>query len=616
MRGVGEAGPADVGQARKAHMQKQHRMRTSLLATIGLITGLLLIAPAANAASVTPTFYTGNPTCEDFGYTTITKFDPPNAGTTAGITLIRNGGSSISWTSTVAIDAVMVKGGPNGNIYEYPNDTFSDTNLVPPTNPMNGEPYGLSHVNFCTDNNEEPGPEPGISVVKDGPATAAIGDQITYTFAVSNTGNVTLSGPNVSDDKCAPLVRKAGETDTSFDPGDTFNYTCTMTVTAAMGDSIHNTVTACGTGDSSTGPKEVCDTDDHTTEITNPGVVLEKAGVDFAYAGETVTYTFTATNTGNKTLSNVVLTDSKCTDAPVRTGGNADDATFNPGDVWTYSCTAVVPSGTDEVTNTAEVCGEAPGGDTEDSSDDVCDSDTHTFPVRSIDILVDKNAVENTAVAGSVVHFTISVTNTGNTDYVDYTFDDPTCTGGAVRTGSNAGDMEFDAGDTWTYSCAMQTAAGDTVADNTASATGTNSDDKSVTGTDKASIPLTQPGTTPPPGGSTPPPSGGGVLPEENLSGRARLRGPSGCVKKAFRARVTGRSIASVSFYVDGKLVKRFTGQRASYSIKVRPTRLGFGRHKVVARVKFTAASGTKARRLPLTFRRCARQAIAPRFTG
>jgi hypothetical protein len=591
-------------------MQKQHRMRTPLVAVVGLLAGLLLIAPAANAASVTPSFEAGNPSCADLGYTTLTKFDPPNSGTQAGITLTRTGGSSFSWTSTVAVDAVIVKGGPNANLYEYPADTFSDTGLVPPTNSSTGGPYGLSHVEFCTDNNNEPGPNPAISVEKDGPATAVIGDDVIYTFAVTNTGNVTLTGPNVSDDKCAPLVRKAGETDTSFDPGDTFNYTCTLKVTAAMGDSIHNTVKACGTGDSSTGPKEVCDEDDHTTTIENPLIKLEKTGVAFAYAGETVTYNFTATNTGNTTLSNVDLVDDKCTSKPVRTG-DTSDTTFDPNDVWTYTCTAVVPSGTDSVTNVAEICGEMPGGDVEDSSDDVCDSDTHTFPVRTIDIQVDKKAVETTAVAGSVVHFTIAVTNTGNTDYVQYTFTDTTCIGGATRSGTNAGDTVFNAGDTWTYDCSMQTAVGQTLAENTASATGKNSDDKSVTGTDAASIPLTQPATTG--GGETP---GGGVLPEETLSGRAQLRGPSGCVKKAFRARVTGRSIASVSFFVDGKLVKRFTGQRASYSIKVRPKALGFGRHKIVARVVFLAASGTKARRLPLTFRRCARQAVAPRFTG
>jgi hypothetical protein len=48
----------------------------------------------------------------------------------------------------------------------------------------------------------------------------------------------------------------------------------------------------------------------------------------------------------------------------------------------------------------------------------------------------------------------------------------------------------------------------------------------------------------------------------------------------------------------------------------VNPKRYGFGRHKIVARVQFTPASGTAARKLPLTFRRCAQGAVAPRFTG
>ena len=94
------------------------------------------------------------------------------------------------------------------------------------------------------------------------------------------------------------------------------------------------------------------------------------------------------------------------------------------------------------------------------------------------------------------------------------------------------------------------------------------------------------------------------------------LRGPGGCVRQAFRARVSGRSIAAVAFYVDGKLVKNMTGERAVYRLKVRPGRFGFGRHKLIARVTFATGSGTQARRLPLTFRRCAQDAVAPRFTG
>jgi uncharacterized repeat protein (TIGR01451 family) len=244
----------------------------------------------------------------------------------------------------------------------------------------------------------------------------------------------------------------------------------------------------------------------------------------------------------------------------------------------------------------------------------------------TIGISVDKAAVEMTAVAGTTVNFAIAVTNTGNTPFVQYVFSDPSCTT-LTRTGANAGDTAFDPGDVWTYACTMATQAGQTSADNTAAATGTNAEGKSATASDSASIPLTQPATTPggatpggtTPAGTTPAPAvapGGGILPESVASGRAHLRGPSGCVETAFRARVKGRSIASVAFYVDGKLLKRISGRRATYSIKIKPRSYGFGRHRVVARVRFVAASGTTARTLRLTFRRCAKGVVAPRFTG
>ena len=127
----------------------------------------------------------------------------------------------------------------------------------------------------------------------------------------------------------------------------------------------------------------------------------------------------------------------------------------------------------------------------------------------------------------------------------------------------------------------------------------------------------TPPATTPPadtPPSSTPPATGGEVLPVSIVSGRAALRGPSGCVKQAFRARVTGRSIRSVTFHVDGKRVKRVTS--GSAALRVNPNRYGFGRHRIVAVVRFTAESGTATRRLPLTFARCARQQVQPQFTG
>jgi len=50
--------------------------------------------------------------------------------------------------------------------------------------------------------------------------------------------------------------------------------------------------------------------------------------------------------------------------------------------------------------------------------------------------------------------------------------------------------------------------------------------------------------------------------------------------------------------------------------VRITPDRHGFGRHRVVARVRFTAGSGTRALRLSLTFCRGAQGTVAPRFTG
>lgn len=131
------------------------------------------------------------------------------------------------------------------------------------------------------------------------------------------------------------------------------------------------------------------------------------------------------------------------------------------------------------------------------------------------------------------------------------------------------------------------------------------------------------PATTPPPGtpaaGGTPPatpPAAGGVLPETIASGRARLSAPSGCLKRAVTARVRGRSISAVEFWLDGRMIKRISGPRSSYRVRLNPQRYGFGRHRLVARVTFASNSGTVAKRLPVSFRRCSRNAVAPRFTG
>jgi hypothetical protein len=124
-------------------------------------------------------------------------------------------------------------------------------------------------------NAPKPPDQPQIHVVKDGPATAHSGDQLTFSYTVTNPGNVPLTNVTATDDKCSPLTRTGNTADTTLDPGDTWTYTCSYVVQWSPGDAnpVVNTVTTCGMpsgGGGGGGGSPVCDTDQHSTTIVPP----------------------------------------------------------------------------------------------------------------------------------------------------------------------------------------------------------------------------------------------------------------------------------------------------------------------------------------------------------
>lgn len=115
------------------------------------------------------------------------------------------------------------------------------------------------------------------------------------------------------------------------------------------------------------------------------------------------------------------------------------------------------------------------------------------------------------------------------------------------------------------------------------------------------------------------PPGVGGTTPGSPGT-TPRLRGPTRCVNAPFSVRATGRGIAQVTFYVDGKrrsTVKARPG-RTVFSLRVNPSRYSSRVHRVIARISYTAASGRPARTLRVVYQRCARAGVTspPRFTG
>ena len=114
---------------------------------------------------VVPIYIAGNPSCTDLGYDF--GFKPQVGGSdynggyytfsfpgdSFNTVTVDSGGVYVEWSSTLGIDAVIVKGGPNANNYVYdpPEESFGDSGLASPINPKTGQPYGLSHIEFCYD---------------------------------------------------------------------------------------------------------------------------------------------------------------------------------------------------------------------------------------------------------------------------------------------------------------------------------------------------------------------------------------------------------------------------------------------------------------------------------
>jgi hypothetical protein len=59
-----------------------------------------------------------------------------------------------------------------------------------------------------------------------------VGDSVTYSYTVTNPGNAPLADVSVTDDKCGPVTFTGGDTnsDKLLDPGETWKFTCTATL--------------------------------------------------------------------------------------------------------------------------------------------------------------------------------------------------------------------------------------------------------------------------------------------------------------------------------------------------------------------------------------------------
>lgn len=188
---------------------------------------------------------------------------------------------------------------------------------------------------------------PAISVVKTGPTYAHEGDTIGYTYKVSNTGDVPLSGVAVTDDLGITVSYESGDTngDSMLDTGETWTFTASYLVPEGLGP-VENTAEASGTSPHDT---TVTATDDWSVVVLHPDISVTKiADTTQYYIDGSVTYTIVVTNTGDCTLYNISVVDDKL--------GTLDTGlTLAPGAFKTYNPPATYP--VEDVTNIVTATG-------------------------------------------------------------------------------------------------------------------------------------------------------------------------------------------------------------------------------------------------------------------
>jgi uncharacterized repeat protein (TIGR01451 family) len=400
-------------------------------------------------------------------------------------------GASVTCTGSYAITQADIDAGNRPN-------TVTAAGQDPGGNPVSD-----------TDTHVEPIPQNAtVDIVKGGTldvggdGAANPGDLISYTFEVTNTGNVPLSNVAVTDPLVSPIACPSGNPIPSLAPGASETCTGSYAITQADIDagSVPNTATATG---QDPGGNPVTDTDNHEEPIPQGGAVdivkdgvLDLGGDGTATPGDLINYTFQVSNIGNVTLNNIAVSDPLV--IPITCPGGNPIPSLAVGESQTCSGSYAITQAdidTGSVPNTATATGEDPGGNP------VIDTDTHEEPIPqggAVDIVKDGAldlGGDGTATPGDLINYSFVVTNAGNVVLNNITVTDPLVSPITCPGGNPIPSLAPGASQTCTGSYAITQADIDAGSvPNTATATGEDPGGNPITDTDNHEEPIPQAG--------------------------------------------------------------------------------------------------------------------------
>ena len=181
----------------------------------------------------------------------------------------------------------------------------------------------------------------------------------------------------------------------------------------------------------------------------NPAIAITKTAnpTSLPVGGGNVVYTYVITNPGNVPLSNIVLTDDKCSSVTYVSGDDNSNDILEITEIWTYTCGMNI---TVDTTNIATVEGEYNSQTVQADDDATVIVETPSQDNPALAITKTANPISLPVGGGNVV-YTYVVTNPGDVALTDVKLNDDKLGAITFYTGDDNSDDILDTTEIWTY---------------------------------------------------------------------------------------------------------------------------------------------------------------------
>ncbi|NNC79816.1 MAG: DUF11 domain-containing protein, partial [Acidimicrobiales bacterium] len=298
---------------------------------------------------------------------------------------------------------------------------------------------------------------PGVTIAKtvDEPIIN-LGDPVTYTFTVGNTGSgpLDITAVTDADPSCTPTyVSGDSNLDGLLDTNESWMYSCTFAPSDdIIGTAGDVTVTA---NDELATPVSPATANAEVDVVDSAIGIVTTVDVNTIAPGDSVTYSYAVTTgTGDEPLGNVFVEHPGCTPIALDGGDTNGDGFLDPGETWLFSCST---------THAVDDASDATAIGTDRLDTDVTATDAAPVDVVNPEIALDKHSNDDGIAPGATATYTFTVTTGGGDDPLsNVTISDDSCAvAGTTPTGDTNGDDILDLDETWVYTCTSDPLFGD-----------------------------------------------------------------------------------------------------------------------------------------------------------